>query len=119
MSPDGVMLPYVTEEQWRREFGAVADRLAGKTPPVQKANAVLEGRVVSFVRSTKEGHKEWGISVVHYRDSDGDLRSATHFVDTEAQLLPVGSDIFFVLSVSAKGMHSARQVCVRRTPGSA
>jgi hypothetical protein len=113
LTPDGAMLPYVTEERWRDAFRDAAERLAGKRPPVPKANLVQEGKVTSFVKSTKEGHKEWGMSGVHYRDSDGDLRSAAWFIDSEGQVLPIGTDIYFVLSVSEKGNFSARQVCVR------
>jgi hypothetical protein len=110
------MLPFVTEEQWRDEFRAVAERLAGKRPPVKKMNLVLEGQVSSFVKSTKEGHKEFGVSVIHYKDGDGDLCSALFFLDSEAQMLPLGTNIWFVLFRNEKGNFSARQVCVRPPP---
>jgi hypothetical protein len=118
MTPDGLMRPWVTEDLWRKEFQAVADRLAGKVQPVRKTNRVIPGKIVSFIKNTKKDREEWGRHGILYKDSDGDLCSALYFIDTEAQVLPIDCDIYFVLSVSAKGLHSARQVSVISTPAS-
>jgi len=111
MTPDGAMRPYITEEQWRREFQTAADRLAGKMPQVHIANRVLDGKITSFKKRTKDGRPEWGQSCVHYKNADGVVVSAIYFVDTAAEELPIDTDIWFVLSVSAKGLHCARDVC--------
>jgi hypothetical protein len=110
MTPAGTMRPCVTEAVWREEFLAVADRLAGTTAPVLPANCLLPGKVVSFVKSTREGHREWGQSMVHYKDVAGRLCVAMYYIDTEAQVLAVGTEVLFVLHKSAKERVTARDV---------